>query len=122
MIKSGLKKREVEARLQKENKIEGEINIYQWKRLSASRNQPQEIMATQQYRTKKNLSTEGFKAECVKIFREKSQNSELGVDGLMQIFQQVQRLEKYAANSEVQKLLISRRFAENVAKNNGLIG
>ena len=122
MIKSGLKKGEVEARLQKENKIEGEINIYQWKRLSASRNQPQEIMATQQYRTKKNLSTEGFKAECVKIFREKSQNSELGVDGLMQIFQQVQRLEKYAANSEVQKLLISRRFAENVAKNNGLIG
>mgnify|MGYP003333493217 CR=1 FL=1 len=65
MIKAGLNKSQVEAQLQKEKKIEGGINITQWKRLSASRNQPQEIIATQQYRTKKNPSTEEFKAECV---------------------------------------------------------
>ena len=51
MIKTGFSKSEVEARLQKEKKIEGEINITQWKRLSASRNQPQEIIATQPYGT-----------------------------------------------------------------------
>ena len=87
MIKKGLKKSEVEARLQKEKKIEGGINIYQWNRLSASRNQPQEIIETQPFRTKKNLSTEEFKDECLKIFRGKSQKSALGVDGLMLVRQ-----------------------------------
>ena len=60
MIKKGLKKSEVEARLQKEKKIEGGINIYQWNRLSASRNQPQEIIETQPFRTKKKLIDRGI--------------------------------------------------------------
>ena len=40
-------KNEVEARLQKEKDLEGGITIYQWYRLSASKNQPEEILPTQ---------------------------------------------------------------------------
>ena len=104
MIKSGMEKPDVEARLQKEKKLEGTINIWQWKRLKASRNEPQEIIPTQQYRTRKNLVTEDFKAECVEIFRKKSKTSALGLDGLILVCKQVQKLEKYRTNSEVQKL------------------
>ena len=82
MIKAGMDKAEVEAKLRKEKKIEGSINCWQWKRLKASRNERQEILPTQQYRTKKNVLTEDFKAECVEIFREKSKQSALGIDGL----------------------------------------
>ena len=117
MIRSGMKKSDVEARLQLENKIEGNINCWQWKRLMATRNEQQEILPTQQFRTKRNLATEEFKADCVSIFVEQSKKSKLGVDKLMLICQQVQKMEKYAANSEVQKLSISRGFTDNLFKN-----
>ena len=87
----------------------------------ARRNERQEILPTQQYRTKKNVLTEDFKAECVEIFREKSKQSALGIDGLMLVCRQVQKFEKYSANSEVQKLSISTKFAENLAKNFELV-
>ena len=121
MIKAGVGKTEAEARLQKEKKIEGGINIYQWNRLSASKNRPQEVLPTQQYRTKKNLALDDYKAECVQVFREKSKKAALGLDSLVLVCQQVQKLEKYKENSEVQKLLLSRRFAEKLAQNNGLV-
>ena len=94
MIKSGLSKSDVEARLQKEKKLEGGINIYQWQRLRASKNQPEEILPTQQYRTIKNPALEDYKAECVQVFREKSKKSALGLDGLLLVCKQVQKLEK----------------------------
>ena len=67
MIKKGLKKSEVEARLQKEKKNEGRINIYQWNRLSASRNQPQEIIETQPFRTKKTYRPRNSKTSALKF-------------------------------------------------------
>ena len=94
MIKSGMSKSEVEDRLRKEKKIEGGINFHQWKRLSASRNQAQEILPTQQYRTRKMPELDDYKAECVEIFREKSKKSALGVDALVAVCKQVQKLEK----------------------------
>ena len=121
MIKSGLSKSDVEARLQKEKKLEGGINIYQWQRLSASKNQPEEILPTQQYRTIKNPALEDYKAECVQVFREKSKKSALGLDGLLLVCKQVQKLEKYSENGEVQKLLLSRRFSEKLAQNAELV-
>ena len=83
----------------------------------ATRNEQQEILPTQQFRTKRNLATEEFKADCVSIFVEQSKKSKLAVDKLMLICQQVQKMEKYAANSEVQKLSISRGFTDNLFKN-----
>ena len=103
---------------EKKKKLEGGINIHQWYRLMATKNQPQEILPTQQYRTKKKFYD--YKTECVQVFREKSKKAALGLDSLVLVCQQVQKLEKYKENSEVQKLLPSRRFAEKLAQNSGL--
>ena len=67
IIKLELSKREVEARLQNEKKLEGGINIYQWNRLSASRNQPEEILSTQKYRTRKSKNLTIIKPSVLKV-------------------------------------------------------
>ena len=49
-------------------------------------------------------------------FRKKSETSALGLDGLILVCQQVQKFEKYSANSQVQKLAFSRCCAYALAE------
>ena len=89
MICAGASKVEVEAKMIKEKKITGEINRTQWERLSATRDKPEEILATQQFRTRQNQALDGYRKKCVEVFRQKSQKAALGIDSLTIVCQQV---------------------------------
>ena len=121
MINSGMTKAEVENKLRSENKIESEIHQKQWSRLRASRANPEEALPTQQFRTVRNKSTEGFKIECLQILRSLSSSQVPDVNMLQHVCKHVKNLPKYATNVEVQKLSMSRNFARKLAKNSDLL-